>query len=76
MIRVAYDVSFAVPQPGEPAVIYGRGTRYRRAVALFASQSGSGSSSRRRFWWGLESDDNEPRRKKWASRVLTPPIPA
>ena len=76
MIRVAYDVSFAAPEPGEPAVITGVG----RVIEELFKCLRVNPDLDLKIVGGFAGDWNPMitslAAKKWASTVVKPPIPS
>ena len=77
MIRVAYDVSFAAPAPGKPAMITGVGRVIEELFKCLRVNPDLDLRVVGGFARGLEPDDNEPRGSgKWASTVVKLPTPS
>ena len=74
MIRVAYDVSFAVPEPGKPAIITGVG----RVIEELFKCLRANPDLDLKVVGGFGGDWNPMitslSAKKWASTVVKPPI--
>ena len=76
MIRVAYDVSFAAPEPGEPAAITGVG----RVIEELFKCLRVNPDLDLKVVGGFAGDWNPMvtslAAKRWASKVVKPPIPS